>query len=60
MSKFKPGDKVKWFIPQYKRYEQGTIMDAGKEYNSEEIAFWVQADDGQMCIMKEKELELVK
>ena len=59
-SNFKPGDKVKWFIPQYERYEYGTIIDNGKEYNTEEIAFWVQADDGQICIMKQKELERVE
>ncbi len=55
--RFKKGDKVKWFIPQYDRYEYGEIMDEGKEYNSDEAAYWVQADDGQICIMKDKELQ---
>ncbi|MDO8556404.1 MAG: hypothetical protein Q7R96_04505 [Nanoarchaeota archaeon] len=55
--RFKQGDKVKWYIPQYERYEYGTIADEGREYNSDEAAYWVQADDGQLCIMKDKELE---
>ncbi len=55
--RFKKGEKVKWFIPQYDRFEFGEIMDEGKEYNSEEAAYWVKAEDGQICIMKDKELQ---
>ncbi len=55
--RFKKADRVKWYIPQYERYEYGIITDDGREYNSEEAAYWVQADDGQLCIMKDKELE---
>ena len=55
--RFKKGDRVKWYIPQYERFEFGVIADEGREYNSDEAAYWVQADDGQICIMKDKELQ---
>ncbi|HLD12510.1 MAG TPA: hypothetical protein VJB87_02840 [Candidatus Nanoarchaeia archaeon] len=55
--RFKKGDNVRWYIPQYERYEKGVIIDEGKEYNTDEVAYWVQTDDGQLCIMKDKELQ---